>query len=448
MGVKEAVRLAAVREAAAGRLSVRDGMRRTGLSRSQFQRYVRRYRRQGPSGIVHGNRGRASSRRTGEATRQRIITLLEGAVVLNDCHVRDLLAEDDVVVSADTVRRVRQELGRPPKQRRRPTRYRQRREREGRAGSMVLIDGSPFCWLGDDQPRWTLIGAVDDATSSILTLTLRPNEDLHGYVVMLRDLVTQHGVPWTVYGDRASMLVRSDRHWTIEEELEGRQRPSHFGQMLEELGVRYIAALSPQAKGRIERLWRTLQDRLAAELALNGCHTPEQALAFLPGFILRFNRSLARPAREASPAWRRASPGLARILACRYPRVVTLDNTVALAGELLHIPPGPRGRGHARCRVEVRELLDGRVLVLFQGRVIAERPAPRADFVLAPRGSSRARYTSVMPPTPRVARSKPARGVKGTTAYKASIKPSASHAWRSSYKADRSRRKEGPVGVS
>ena len=434
MGVKEAVRLAAVREVAAGRLSVREGMRRTGLSRSQFQRYVRRYRRQGPPGIVHGNRGRPSRRRTPEAARQRIVALLEGAVVLNDCHVRDLLAEDGLLVSADTVRRVRQELGRPPKQRRRPTRYRQRREREGQSGSMVLIDGSPFCWLGEDQPRWTLVGAVDDATGSILTLTLRPNEDLHGYVVMLRDLVTQHGVPWTVYGDRASMLVRSDRHWTLEEELEGRQRPSHFGQMLEELGVRYVAALSPQAKGRIERLWRTLQDRLAAELALNGCHTPEQALAFLPGFILRFNRTLARPARESRPAWRRATPHLDRILACRYLRVVTLDNVVALAGELIPIPPGPRGRGHARCRVEVRELLDGRVLVLYQGRVIAERPAPRADFVLAPRGSSRARYTSATPPRERIVRSKPARLVRGTTAYNNSIKPSPDHVWKRSYK--------------
>lgn len=448
MGVREAVRLAAVREAGAGRMSVREGMRRTGLSRSQFQRYVRRYRRQGPSGIVHGNRGRPSSRRTVEATRQRIIALLEGAVVLNDCHVRDLLAEDGLTVSADTVRRVRRELGRPPKQRRRPTRYRIRREREGQSGAMVLIDGSPFRWLGEAQPLWTLVGAVDDATGSILALNLRPNEDLHGYVVLLRDLVTQHGVPWTVYGDRASILVRSDRHWTLEEELEGRQRPSHFGQMLEELGVRYIAALSPQAKGRIERLWRTLQDRLAAELALNGCRTPEQALAFLPGYIARFNRTLARPAREPHPAWRRAARDLERILACRYPRVVALDNTVSLAGEAIAIPPGPRGRGHARCRVEVRELLDGRVLVLYQGHAIAERPAPRTDFVLAPRTSSRAKYTSVTPPPMRIAKPKPARSARGTSAYLASVKPSASHKWRKSYKGLPSPRKERPVGVS
>src|SRR5215212_418398 len=105
MGVQEAVRLAAVREAVAGRISIREGMRRTGLSRSQFLRYKRRYRRGGPAGLLHGNRGRPSPRRAPETTRRQIIELLEGEVVLNDCHVCDLLSEQGLGVSADTVRR-------------------------------------------------------------------------------------------------------------------------------------------------------------------------------------------------------------------------------------------------------------------------------------------------------------------------------------------------------
>ena len=449
MGVREAVRLAAVREAVAGRISTREGLQRTGLSRSQFLRYKRRYRRQGPAGLLHGNRGRPSTRRTTETARQRIIALLEGAVVLNDCHVRDLLADDGLVVSADTVRRVRQQLGRPPKQRRRPRRYRLRREREAQRGAMLLIDGSPFRWLGPNQPMCTLVGAVDDATGEILALVLRPAEDLHGYTLLLRDLITQHGVPWTLYGDRAAMLVRNDPYWTVEEELEGRQRPSHFGLMLEELGIRYIAALSPQAKGRIERLWRTLQDRLAAELALQGCITPEQAIAFLPRFMLRFNRRLAQPAREPRSAWRTAPRGLDRILACRYPRVVALDNTVSLAGEHIAIPPGPGGRSYARCRVEVREQLDGRCLVLDHGRVLAERSAPKGHFVLTPRVGVRPRYRSLEPPVPPV---RPAptprapRPVQGSPAYNASIKPAANHPWRRWN--TRVARKEVSVGVS
>lgn len=448
MGVQDAVRLAAMREAVAGRISIREAMRRTGLSRSQVLRYKRRYRRQGPPGLLHGNRGRPSTRRTTEAARQRIVALLEGPVVLNDCHLRDLLADDGVVVSADTVRRVRQALGRPPKQRGRPRRYRQRREREAQVGAMVLIDGSPFRWLGESQPMATLIGALDDATGQILALVLRPTEDLHGYVVMLRDLIAHHGVPWTLYGDRATILVRNDRRWTIEEELEGRQRPSHFGLMLEELGIRYIAARSPQAKGRIERLWRTLQDRLSAELALHGCRTPGQAMAFLPGFITRFNRTLARPAREPRSAWRPAPRQLDRILACRYLRVVAPDHTVPLAGEAIAIPPGPAGRSYARCRVEVRELLDGRRQVLYHGRLIAEREAPRTPFTLDPRGSSRAQFRSAEPPPLRMPKPTRPRPARGTPAHKASIMPDANHVWRRGYDRRAALPKEDPVGVS
>jgi hypothetical protein len=108
---------------------------------------------------------------------------------------------------------------------------------------MVLIDGSPFRWLGHADS--TLVGAMDDATGRILALTFRPHEDLHGFTVILRDTVQRCGVPWTLYGDRAGALVRNDRHWTLEEELQGRQDPSHFGRMLEALGVRYIAGACP-----------------------------------------------------------------------------------------------------------------------------------------------------------------------------------------------------------
>lgn len=398
MGIQEAVRLAVVREAVAGRVTIREGMRRTGLSRRQFLRYKARYREQGPSGLVHGNRGRPSPRRIGAPIRQQVVAWLDQPVVLNDRHIRDLLARQGCTVSAETVRRIRRELGRPPKQRRRPQRYRQRRDRAAQMGALVLIDGSPFRWLGPAQPACTMIGAVDDATGQILGLIARDEEDLHGYTELLQHLLRAHGVPWTLYGDRAAILVRNDRHWTVEEELQGRQRPSHFGQMLEELGIRYIAALSPQAKGRIERLWRTLQDRLAAELQLHGVTERRALVAFLPGFIERFNRTLARPPQSVVAAWRHTPAQVASILACRYPRVVAPDNTVAFGPERLVIPPGPGQRSYARCRVEVRELLDGRCLVLFNGHCIAERPAPRGPFRLQPRGSAHTHHRTTRAP--------------------------------------------------
>jgi transposase len=438
MGIREAVRLVAVREAVAGRISIREGVRRTGLSRRQFMRYKRRYREQGPCGLLHGNRGRPSARRISDEIREHLIALLQGEVVLNDCHVRDLLLADQVRVSADTVRRVRQALGQPPKQRRRPRQYRRRREREAQVGAMVLVDGSEFRWLGMEAPAATLIGALDDASGAIVALTFRPHEDLHGYTEVLRRIVSECGVPWTLYGDRAATLVRNDRHWTIEEELRGRQHPTQFGAMLEELGIRFIAALSPQAKGRIERLWRTLQDRLTAELQLATVRTLDAAEAFLPGFIQRFNARFGQLPRTAHVAWRSAPRDLDRILACRYQRTVSLDHTVSIPGTEIALAAGPRGRSFARSRVEVRELLDGRLFVLYQRRVIHEQPAPAGAFVLVPRRSTRDRLPRPVLARDRRRAARRLKAMRRTTPEQLVLsqrarKPASAHAWRKGY---------------
>jgi hypothetical protein len=266
-----------------------------------------------------------------------------------------------------------------------------------RRGALVLIDGSPFRWFDEQAPALTLLGAIDDASGEILALTFRPTEDLHGYTVLLRDLVASHGIPMAFYGDRCGVLVRNDPHWTLEEELAGRQQPPHFGLMLEELGVRFIAATSPQAKGRVERLWGTLQDRLVAELRLHQHTTLDAAQAYLLHFIARHNRRRACTPAESASAFRPAPRDLDHILACRYVRVVARDNTVTVAGRCVQVPAGPRHRSWHTARVEVRELLDGRLLVFHptHGR-IAEQPAPEGLFVLAPRGSPRP-----TPPKPR-----------------------------------------------
>jgi len=428
MGVRDAARLTAAREAAQGQITIATGMQRTGLSRSQFLRLKARYRRLGPQGVLHGNRGRPSPRRIAAAVRHQVEQLLQGDVPLNDHHIRDLLAEEQIAISADS--------------------------------EMVQIDASPFAWLGPDQPRLALTGTIDDAEGRILSLNLRPTEDLHGFTQALADLVRDHGVPWLLYGDRTNIVVRNDRHWTREEELAGRQTPSHFGQMLDELGIRYIAAHSPQAKGRIERLWRTLQDRLAAELRLRRHTTLATAQAYLPTFIHRFNNRFARPATDPTPAWRPAPHSLARILACRYQRVVRRDHQVSLPGLELALPPGRAGRGYAGCTVQVRELLDGRILVMFEDRVLLERHAPAGAFSLAPRhgrspSAARLRKNDLREsrriddrPAPRP--SPPAPRTSPVPSPHPRIQP-VTHPWKCGRwptKRDRVRKEIGPVGVS
>jgi transposase len=437
MGKRDARRLGVVQAAVQGRITSREGAEGLGLSVRQFKRLRRQVREREPAGVVHGNRGRRSSRRLAEGVRARVVELLTGVVQLNDHHLAELLSEDGALVSPATVRRVRRELKLPAKRRRRPPRHRRRRERAARRGALVLIDGSPFRWFDEAGPPCTLLGAIDDASGEILALTFRPTEDLHGYTVLLRELVVGHGVPAALYGDRSGVLVRSDDHWTLEEELAGRQRPPQFGRMLEELAVRFIAATSPQAKGRIERLWATLQDRLAAELRLRGHTTVAAASAYLPHFIRRHNQRRGRPPANGTAAFRPAPRDLERILACRYERVVARDNTVSIPGRWAQVPPGPHGRSWHRARVEVRELLDGRLLVLHPRHgLLAEQPAPGHAFVLESRQAPRARRArarggrpSPRPaPPPRPARRSPQpAGIGALTHIR---RPTLDHPWK------------------
>src|SRR5438034_831857 len=278
---------------------------------------------------------------------------------------------------------------------------RHRRVPSAARGALIQIDGSPFPWLGDRGPELMLLGAVDDATTEILALQFRLAEDVHGYVTLFRDVFTAHGLPLAVYGDRLNLLVRNDAHWSVEEQLAGVQAPTHLGRMLETLAVGYIAARSPQAKGRIERLWGTVQDRLVSELRLRGIRTVEAAHAYLPEFIADFNRRFGKPPADRQPVWRRPPRDLALILGCRYRRVVARDNTVRLGPRLVQL----RGaRAYAGLTVDVRELLDGRVVVLHDEVIRGEAPSPGPTFILKPRrapsGDRRPRRVRRAPPLP------------------------------------------------
>jgi transposase len=447
MSRKEVPRPGLLKLAVAGQITNQQGARGAKLSVRQFQRVKARYRTEGLRGLLHRRRGQPSPRALPSALRARVAALLQSVYRdVNDCQATEKLREvEGLAVSRASVRRIRRALGLPAKHRRRPRQHRGRRTPAPRMGALVLLDGSQFAWLEDRGPTMTLLGAIDDATGTVVALGFRPAEDLHGYVTLLDQLAARHGLPLALYGDRLNVFVRNDSHWSLEEELQGAQHPTHFARILQDLGIGYIPAGSPQAKGRIERLWRTLQDRLVVELRLHGLATLEAAHAFLPAFLADFNRRFAHPAAEPTPAWRRPPPDLANVLSCRYSRTVARDNTVRLGTRWAQIPRGPRGRSYAGCRVEARECLDGRLLVYGQGGVcLALQPWTGPDFVLRPRraphpnrrrspGASRSasdeggrylpipRNGPVSRPTPAASRaSRPAR-------------PASSHPWRQPY---------------
>ena len=177
-----------------------------------------------------------------------------------------------------------------------------------------------------------------------------------------------------MYHDRHGALYRNDSHWSLGEQLAGRQDSTQVGLALETLGIKSIAALSPQAKGRIERLFGTLQDRLIAELRLKGIQSLEEANRFLKIFIPKFNRRFAIPARESEKAWRKVPPelDLDRMISFRYRSVVGNDNSVRIGGLILDLPPGPHRRSYAKAQVEVRQLLNGSWRVYYQDQLIAK----------------------------------------------------------------------------
>jgi len=439
MSRKEVPRAGLLKAALAGRISNAQGALALHLSLRQFQRVKVRFATEGARGLLHRLRGRPSPRRLAPELRAQAIALLQSPYGgLNDCHATEKLLEvEGLLLSRSSVRRLRRALGVPAKRRRRPPRGRMRRTPEAQMGALVQLDASPFAWLEDRGPALTLHGAIDDATGTGLALVFRPTEDLHGYATLLQQLCTTYGRPLALYGDRFGVFVRNDAHWTLEEQLRGTQDPTHFGRILQELGIGFIAAHSPQAKGRIERFWQTLQDRLVSELRLRGISTMEAANAFLPAFLADLTPRFARAPADPTAAWRPAPRDLAAVLSCRYTRTVAHDNTVRLGPRWVQLP---RRRAYTGRHVELRECLDGRLLVFTDGQCLATQPAPDADFVLRPRrgpssdrrqrlraSQSRVAEGGRYPPTPR----KPPLSSR-TPAPVAARKPSPAHPWRHS----------------
>ena len=432
MSRKEAPRPGLLRAALAGQISNRQGAQALGLTVRHFQRLKRRLRAEGVGGLGHQGRGQPSPRRA-VALRQQVGQFLRTTYAgFNDCHLTEKLREvEGLAVSREFVRRVRVALGLAARRPRRPPKHRHRRAREAAVGELVQIDGSPFAWLEARGPHLTLLGAIDDATSQILALTFRPHEDLHGYTVLLRQVLTAHGVPVALYGDRLNVFVRNDPHWSLAEQLHGAQEPTHFGRMLRELGIGYVQARSPQGKGRVERLWGTLQDRLVSEFRLHGISSLEPANAFLPAFIADHNARFARPPAAPRAVWRACPADLALLLSCRYRRTVARDNTVQLRERWVQLPRGPQPRSYAGRRVEVRELLDGRLVVLDNGVRVATALSPSTDFVLKPRfaPSHERRRALRTPAPPRVPRELPRLAAPTHTGRQ----PLPSHPWTRGY---------------
>ena len=406
MSQKEFQRVKVIENAAGGRLSVREASRLLQLSERQVQRLKRRYQPDSVAWVQHGNRGRSMPWAVPLPQKQLILSLARGKYQgFNDSHLAEKLrGEENLALSRETVRRILRAAQLPSPQKRRPRQYRSRRPPRPRFGMMALTDASRHDWLQGRGPLLTLIGFQDDATGQILAAHFQLEaENTLGYLRALHAMIATHGIPLSLYRDRHSIFQRNDAHWTLAEQLAGKQSPTQLGRALEQLGIQQIPAYSPQAKGRIERAWRTCQDRLVSELRLARATTLEQANAVLDQFCADYNQRFARPPADATRDFRRLPRrfDLARCLSLHYQRVVGTDHVVTLGTHSIALPPLSGHRGYAGETVELSHQLDGTLRVYRGDSLLLAQPLPLQEYSdrrPAPRTTAQKRKT----PMPRI----------------------------------------------
>ncbi|MFP3855371.1 MAG: ISNCY family transposase, partial [Anaerolineales bacterium] len=267
---------------------------------------------------------------------------------------------------------LRRDAGLPSPRKRRAPKHRSRRDRCPRIGMLLQIDGSKHHWLGEQRPELTLVAAIDDATGQVPGALFRPQEDAAGYFLLTRRIVERLGLPLSFYADRHS-IFQSPKQATVQQQLAGERPRSQFGRLVDELGIELIPSYSPQGRGRIERLFGTFQDRLAKELVLAEISTLEEANQFVAEFLPRFNARFGQTPEVPESAYLPVPKGLdlEAVFCFQHTRTVRTDNTISFAGHPLQIPADRHRGTYARCRVEVRQHMDGRLSIWYQGRKLA-----------------------------------------------------------------------------
>lgn len=345
------------------------------LSSRQIRRMVKRVKREGQRGIVHRSRGRLSNRKISDQLREKVIRLYKGSYkgFGPTLACEKLLERDGVSISDETLRRWLLESG-DWRRVRKGRRHRQWRERQGHPGEMVQMDGSHHAWFEDRGEPCVLMGYIDDANGKVFG-RFYEYEGTMPAMDSFRRYIRRRGLPLKVYLDGHS-TYKSTAKPTIQDELEGVEPLSEFERALKELGVEVSHAHSPQAKGRIERLFRTFQDRVIKEMRLRGIRTIDEGNRFLGEYLPVYNKRFSVRPREKEDLHRALPRGmdLNAILCIKTERTLRNDFTVAHNHKLYQIEEATKAT-----KVIVQDRMDGSMKITYQGqalefREIAERP--------------------------------------------------------------------------
>jgi len=417
--MKELKRVEVMQMIEAGQLTGLQAAEILQLSLRQTRRLLAKYRRAGAKGLVHGNRGKRAHNQLARVYRERILELARGPYLdYNDTHLTEVLAERyNIQVSRATVRRLRRSHGLASPHKRKGGRHYRRRERKPMAGMLLQTDGSRHDWLEGRGPWLTLIAYIDDATNEVLGGVFREEEDAAGYFLGLWDIVSHKGCPAAIYTDLRT-IFRSPKQESL------KVARSQYGRLLSELGIELIHAHTPQAKGRVERLFGTLQDRLVKALREAGASSLEEAnqvlAAYLPQYNQRFTVKPTQPGNVYRPFPQEADRK--DYFCFKHQRKVANDNTISFDGKRLQIPPNRYRHSYAKAEVEVRQHLDGSLEICYQEHsLVTFQPAENVPLRV---GKFTPKPQDVVALKP-VAVNKPKKSVP-----KKPHKPAADHPWR------------------
>ena len=378
MRVEELRRYHIISKIIEGSLSQREASEYIGVCERQIRRIVCRVKQEGERGVIHRSRGKSSNRRYKTAFKRTVLRLYR--VKYGDfgptLATEKLEEIDGISISVQSLRNWLIEAGQW-EVRRKKRKHRQWRERKQHIGEMVQLDGSHHAWLEDRGPELVLMAYIDDATSRVFG-KFYEYEGTVPAMDSFKRYVRRYGLPQSLYLDKHS-TYRSQAEPTVEQLLQDEKPLSQFERAMKELGVNVIHAHSPQAKGRVERGFRTHQDRLVKELRLAGAASLEEANKLLGTYLVGFNRRFARIPASDVDLHRRALAGIdiKSILVIRTERTLRNDRTVAHKGRLYQITnkiaPG---------KVIVEEHLNGRLRIRSKDRYltfrrIGNRPLPK-----------------------------------------------------------------------
>jgi len=341
MTKKELVRVHVIKSLIEDKMTSRDAAEVLSLSERQIKRLKAGVKKDGEVFVIHKNRGRKPKHTIPGEIREEIVSLARNKYKgVNYTHLAELLREEEgITVSQSSVSRILKAKGIKSPRKHRPPKPHRTRERKPQEGLLLQMDASPHEWL--PGIRCSLHGAIDDARGNITGLYFCENECLNGYYEVKRQTILEYGLPVSVYVDRHTIFkAPSNARLTIYDELEGKTLAyTQFSRAMQELSVGIIYAYSPQAKGRIERLWGTLQDRLVLELRLAGIKSIKEANAFLPGFIKRFNARFAVVPREPQSAYRPLEEdiNIDYILCRKETRKASQGSTFSFGGQIYQL---------------------------------------------------------------------------------------------------------------